>query len=435
MILKGSQRAGAAALAAHLLNEEDNDHVAVLELHGFMADDLHGALREAHAISKATRARQYLFSLSLSPPPNHAGTEEEFREAVQKAEAKLGLDGQPRAIILHEKEGRRHAHVVWSRIDAGRMRAINLPHFRRKLTSLSKELYLEHGWDLPKGLQTHGGKSPLNFTLAEWQQARRQGIDPREIKTGLRAAVERSDTITALGHALRDQGFALAKGDRRGFVVVDLEGHVYALPRWAGLKAKEMGARFGSPDNLPSVEEQRTMMRGHLTNQMKAFIAQAKAKQAREMQPLIDERKAMVRDQRAERALLKSKQAERRRRETDARAKRLRSGLSGLMDRVTGRHGKIADRNAAEAWACALRDQDQRDGLVMAQIEDRKALQCRIVEIRARHKQDRTLLARQIGQALTRKPTKAIAPPPKALDRTKPFAPGERSPSGPTLEH
>ena len=32
MILKGSQRAGAKQLAAHLLNDRDNDHVSVLEL-------------------------------------------------------------------------------------------------------------------------------------------------------------------------------------------------------------------------------------------------------------------------------------------------------------------------------------------------------------------------------------------------------------------
>lgn len=65
MILKGSQRGGAAQLAAHLLNQKDNDHITVQELRGFMAGDLHGALSEAHAIAKCgTRCKQYLFSLS-----------------------------------------------------------------------------------------------------------------------------------------------------------------------------------------------------------------------------------------------------------------------------------------------------------------------------------------------------------------------------------
>ena len=42
---------------------------------------------------------------------------------------------------MHEKEGRRHAHVVWSRIDADEMKAINLPHFKVKLRDLSRDLY------------------------------------------------------------------------------------------------------------------------------------------------------------------------------------------------------------------------------------------------------------------------------------------------------
>lgn len=49
MILKGSQRSGAKALADHLLNDRDNDHITQLQLRGFVADDLHGALAEAYA--------------------------------------------------------------------------------------------------------------------------------------------------------------------------------------------------------------------------------------------------------------------------------------------------------------------------------------------------------------------------------------------------
>ena len=45
MILKGSQRGGAKQLAAHLLKVEENEHVEVYELEGFIADDLEGALQ------------------------------------------------------------------------------------------------------------------------------------------------------------------------------------------------------------------------------------------------------------------------------------------------------------------------------------------------------------------------------------------------------
>ena len=55
MILKGSQRGGAAQLARHLLKTDENEHVEVHELDGFIADDLHGALQEIYAVSRGTR--------------------------------------------------------------------------------------------------------------------------------------------------------------------------------------------------------------------------------------------------------------------------------------------------------------------------------------------------------------------------------------------
>jgi hypothetical protein len=73
------------------------------------------------------------------------------------------LDGQPRAIVFHEKEGRRHAHCVWSRIDAQTMTARPLPYFKRKLMEVSRELYLEHGWKLPRGFENPRGYPLCRF--------------------------------------------------------------------------------------------------------------------------------------------------------------------------------------------------------------------------------------------------------------------------------
>ena len=86
MILVGSQRGGAPQLAAHLMNDRDNDHVAVHELRGFVAGDLRGALDEAQAIAKGTRCKQFLFSLSVNPPKNAEISIEGLNEAVQRAE-------------------------------------------------------------------------------------------------------------------------------------------------------------------------------------------------------------------------------------------------------------------------------------------------------------------------------------------------------------
>jgi hypothetical protein len=164
VILKGSQRSGSRQLAAHLLKTENNEHVEVHDIRGFMSDNLQGAFHEAYATSRGTRCRQFLFSLSLNPPENETVPVAVFEDTIGRVENKLGLQDQPRGVVFHEKEGRRHAHCVWSRINTDEMKAVHLPHFKLKLADISKELYLEHNWKMPKGFIDKNQKSPFNFT-------------------------------------------------------------------------------------------------------------------------------------------------------------------------------------------------------------------------------------------------------------------------------
>lgn len=402
MILKGSQRAGASALADHLMNERDNDHVTLLELTGFVSDTLKDSLSEVHAISKATQCKQFLFSLSLNPPMDYTATDEELLEAADRAEAKLGLTNQPRAVVIHEKQGRRHAHVVWSRIDVEDMKAINLPHSKNKLRDLSRDLFLDHGWNLPDGLATYGNKSPLSFTLEEWQQAKRQGLDPREIKQAFQQAWKRCDSQIGFKNALEERGYFLAKGDRRGFVALDVDGNVYAISKWAGFKVRDLKAKLGSPKNLPSVDETQTTIRTKISDQMRSYVVQTKEQQAEDFAPLRDEHRAMKQAHREERQKLKDGQEMRWSEEIKVRSDRLNKGLRGLFDRLTGKVKTAQSRNELEASNCALRDQKQRDFMVVEQIKDRRALQVRIEKMRLKHRQERHALARSIRQSIKR---------------------------------
>lgn len=400
MILKGSQRAGGAQLAAHLLNDRDNDHVRVADLRGFTSNELHGALKEAQAIASGTRCKQYLFSLSLNPPKGAEVSEADFERAANEAEAILGLKGQPRALIYHEKEGRRHAHVVWSRIDSKEMRAINLAHFKNKLTALSRELYLEHGWQLPNGLRPDGARNPFNFTLEEWQRAKRQNINPKEIKQVFRDAWNRSDGQHAFANALAEYGYFLARGDRRGFVAVDLNGEVYSVARWTGITSKDVRHKLGQADALPSVDAVANDLKGRLTSQLKSFISEVKAKQAAEREPFNQRRDELRAMHRIEREKLAAKQAERWQQETNNRAARLRTGLAGLWDTFTGKAKLLREQNMLEAIEGLQRDQRQRDGLIHDQMRERFALQSKIDALRSKQANDRRTLAREVMTAL-----------------------------------
>lgn len=400
MILKGSQRASGGQLASHLLNDRDNDHVELYEVRGFAARDLHGAFQEAHAVSKGTRCQQYLFSLSISPPASENVPEQDFLAAIDQAEAKLGLTGHPRAIVFHEKEGRRHAHAVWSRIDANTMTAVRLSHFKTKLTSLSRELYLEHGWSLPDGLRSQASRSPLNFTLAEWQQAKRSKLDPREIKIAFQESWQRSDSRKGFERALEERGYFLAKGDRRGFVAVDTRGEVYSVARYSGVKTREVNAKLGDTEQLPTVDQVRETISQRLTGKLGRFADQVDARHDAQMAPLIAERQSMTTAHRKERKRLVQGQKDRWDREARERADRLNTGLRGLWQRMSGAAAKVKARNLEEALAATERDRKQKDALIEAQLTERRHLQKRIDRLRQTHARDRRVLARDIMIAM-----------------------------------
>ena len=401
MILKAKERGGGTQLARYLLSMRDNDHVELHEVRGFVGDDLLSAFREVDAIAKGTRCENYLFSASLNPPGGETVNVEDFEHAADEVERKLGLEGQPRAIVFHEKDGRRHAHVVWSRIDAEYMRAINLPHYKMRLREVSRELFRVHGWDMPKGLRDWRERDPLGYTREELQQARRVGLDPKQLKALFQECWSRSDTGTAFAQALRERGFILARGDRRGFVAVDYRGEVYAVARQAGVKGKDVAARLGNPEAFPSVDEARTWIGARMSERIEGFIRQAEREAKQGRKALEAERTELAIRHQQDRKALKDAHEKRWIAETKARAARLPRGFSGIWHRLTGKYSKIKQHNEREAWAALTRDRAERDSLIASQLDERRALQERIRDQRERQQADLLRLREDIARYQT----------------------------------
>lgn len=397
MILQGSQRGGAKNLAQHLLKHE-NEHIDIHELRGFVSDDLVSALNEIHAISKGTKAKQPLFSLSLNPPPEENVTIGVFEDAISRVEDKLGLSGQPRAIVFHEKEGRRHAHAVWSRIDADRMKAIRLPFTRYKLRDISRELYLEHGWKMPRGFANSKERDPRNFSMAEWQQAKRAGNDVQEIKAALQDSWAISDTQSTFQQALRERGYTLARGDRRGFVALDHRCEVYAIPKWLGLKAKDVRSRLTDRDALPSVDEARTetakAMTGRIVQLRKQHEQAVRARHAN----LELKRRQLRRVQVAERQSLRQAQERRWQQGVKERQARYNKGFRGLIDRFTGQRRRTKMQNERETHLALERDRQEKDGLIFTQLEQRRRLQSRIERLKSFDENRKETLSQDVEQ-------------------------------------
>lgn len=390
MILKGNQRGGGGKMAAHLSNTLENDHVELHEIRGLASQDMAGAFQEIEAVSRGTKCQQPFFSVSLNPPAGYAANFDQFDMALEAIEAKYpDLAQQPRVVVFHEKEGRRHAHAIWSRIDGERMRAIPLPFTRERLREASRDLFQHMGLEAPAGLRDRQQRDPRNYGPAIWQQAKRLSEDPRDLKATMRAAWTRSDSRASFEHALEQQGFLLARGDRRGFVAVHHSGEALSLSRYAGVKAKELTARLGQPGQVRTLDQARGVIRDRMTASHENRMANLKHQQARQMRPLRDQAAAMKKAHQAERQTLKTAQAERQGREGLTRGQRIRKGIAGLWDRLTGKRGKVSELNAKEATAGRVRDRDERQTQIDRQRGQRAELQKGIVQMRGRHHQER----------------------------------------------
>lgn len=382
MILVGNQRGGAKDLALHLLKQE-NEHVEVHEVRGFASNNLIAALNETHAISRATRCKQFLFSLSLNPPKNENVSTETFEQTIDRVEEKLGLTDQPRAIVFHEKNGRRHCHAVWSRIKTDEMKAVQLSFTKQKLTELSRELYLEHGWTMPEGLRQAHARDPLNFTLAEWQQAKRIGKNPKQIKAVFQECWSLNKTQNAFANALKEHDYVLARGDRRSFVAVDHRGEVFAVSKWIGIKTKEVRERLIDETILPSVSEARIQIAKEMATRLETLSQEQKSVLEARRAELEEKRQILVHQHRFERKKLHDAQQSYWQHKQQEWRNNFNTGFRGLFDRLTGKRHKIEERNEQDAWNVEMRQQQERDTLIFQQLETRRGLQSRIERLEA----------------------------------------------------
>ncbi|PCI97254.1 MAG: relaxase [Alphaproteobacteria bacterium] len=406
MIIKASQRGNARELARHLTNAQDNEQVEIHEINGFIDETVLGAFEEAQAVSQGTKCTQFLYSVSLNPPKNEKASIADFEEAIEAIEEKMNLQGQPRVVIFHEKHGRRHAHAIWSRIDIDTMKAINLPFYKNKMMEISKELYLKHGWELPQGFIDKEHRNPLNFTREQWQQAKRLNESPQAIKTALKECWSISDSKPAFQQALEQQGFTLAKGDRRGFVAVDWRGEIFSLSRWLGVKTKILKQRLGKPEDLPSVDETKAKIDKTLNQRIQGFILDIRKRYDIRLSPLQRQKTRLFEKHRSERKSLEEKQEKRHLQEHKQRHARLNKGIRGLWDRLTGKRGEVIKQNQAEAYRSYQRDRDEKDALIFKQLDVRQPLQA---QIEKRHTEQQLELSEMKEALFSKLPEEKLA--------------------------
>lgn len=412
MILHGNPRGNSKNLAQHLTKDE-NETVEIYQVRGFIGHNLEDAFRMSHALSRATKCTQHLYSLSLNPPKEAKPTPEEFEAAINKVEKQLGFVDQPRVIVFHEKIGldgevRKHAHAVWCRIDTANMKAIPLPFHKMQLRGVSRDLFVHHNWRMPDGLLDSKNRNPRNFTLAEWQQAKRIGKDPKQLKAMFQDTWTLSDGQAAFKSALNEQGYILAQG-RRGHVAVDYHGEVYAISKWTGQKAKQVRERLGALEELPSVDQAHAIAARTLTKRLVELRDEQTVETEQKLEQIERTRNHTQKQKATDFQELKEQQKNRQQSEQEKQAARLRKGIPGFIDRFTGKRKRTLELNAIEARHTELIAKNEQT-LLQNQYKDAfKSIETQATELKTTNKAVNTELKKDIQR---------LKPPPELLTKT-----------------
>ena len=258
MVIKGRSRSNGVQLADYLLQSKENDRARIIDIRGTaQPDDLKRSLREMSMSSELTkRGKLGLYHAQVNPAigEDRPMTYEDWLKAADVLEQSLGYEGQKRAIVLHEKNGRVHGHIVWERYDpdTGRLRSDS--HNFKKHDQARAQIEQELGHD----------RTP--------QKAEREPTD-KERLTQLWQEHPEGRSFTK---AAQEAGYTVVQGNaRRPFRVVTPDGQSLDLTRQLdGTKAKAVrfswiaGATSSSvvapAGSLPSVSVGRVIPQASL---------------------------------------------------------------------------------------------------------------------------------------------------------------------------
>ncbi|MBN8669399.1 MAG: relaxase/mobilization nuclease domain-containing protein [Chitinophagales bacterium] len=228
VIVKGRARSGGRQLASYLLTQGENEHIEILSVDGQAQFDKHqfiDLLGDFSLTEKITRSRAGIYHCTINPPEEIARsmTKAQWLKAAEIAMEGLGFGGQRMASVLHQKKGRRHLHLAIERTNLETHKAIPISH------NYAKHLKIGHRLAQIYGLQPLPQRNPNRGAMKE----------------ALTKVWNETTSAATFIKQIKQQGYLIAKGYEKPFLVVDETGQSFNLVRHLDkIKTKEVRERF-----------------------------------------------------------------------------------------------------------------------------------------------------------------------------------------------
>lgn len=261
MIIKGKSRADAIQAGNYLSEKGQNQKIALIEIKGTLSQDIGGAALEMETIAACSRAKKPFYHASINPQENETLTPEQWEKAVDLLEKNLNLEGHPRIVVEHEKDGRAHRHILWSRVSPETLKAVRMSHNFANHEKTARQLEKDFNLECVRGVhvleegEERADRAPTNNEI---EQGKKTGVNVRKWRGEVReiaAGVEGGGA--ELIAALEEKGHIVARGEKVEFLLLDPSGKPHRMAQTLGIKVKDLKEKLADIDPAKLPEEIR----------------------------------------------------------------------------------------------------------------------------------------------------------------------------------
>ena len=281
---RGHSFKGVAAYLMHDRDAKTRERVGWTSTHNLYTDDIEEAARFMAWTDKnrdllktmngnyrrgAEAETGNVYHYSHSWAPDETPTREEMERHGHSSVAALGLSEHQYFFVSHTDEPHPHLHIVINLVHPETGKIANVYRDRKILDRHAHEYEQDHGIKCEN----------RDKKYQAWEQGRNAFSEKErreDYKEKVTTAFERSDSAKGFQAALGLDGLRLARGNRRGFVVVDERGDVYALNRLVQFEGeiKSRDKTKAINERLKSVDVETLPMADTLAAQRKAEFEQ-----------------------------------------------------------------------------------------------------------------------------------------------------------------
>lgn len=257
---RGHSFKGAAQYYLHDKKAQTNDRVGWTHTHNLPTNNAEKAfgwmgytamnadsLKHHAGISKTGRKRKagVVYSFSLSWHPKQEPEKQNMLDAALETLEHLKLKEHEAVIVAHNDEEHSHVHVICNLVHPEHGK-VAIPSYDRLTLSTWAENLERNDGEIVCEQRVINNARRRDEAKADRQLAL---IKHKEEKLELSQKIEdlynQSDSPKAFKAALGEEGYTLAKGDRRGFVLVDAVGVITSLSRQLkGQRTKDISERL-----------------------------------------------------------------------------------------------------------------------------------------------------------------------------------------------